>query len=607
MTRHSLCILCTLALVNSMVGAVGAQSPDFASQTLDFTNVTVTNVNQLPDDPNGSQKDIEFADFDNDGDLDVVIAMSRSSFGQRSNRLYVNDGGVLNDVSGTSVIPDFALSDNARSAFFRDFDGDGFADIIIACDSNNGTANINSPGRTKYFRNVNGLSFVNESLRLSNISGSASNATSADFDGNGLDDLVMVNAPNVSQDSYALNDPFGIQAGMFDLVTSTNMPMENEYGDNGEAADMNGDGLIDLLIANSTTDPSFIYYNNNESAGSGPGDFQYVSEGSSSMFPSIDGLDERVLFPGDFNGDGLTDFYFSDRVREGDELLDFVMQNVGNDQFNRAQFTPVPMPDSTNTETMKVRSADLDGDGRLDLLVASEFRRPQIFRNTSENGEISFLEWTPAIFTLEHAGWQANSADLVGKDRSDVLVGALQGDFLFENQPSTTFDVAELTNNMLPAFHDSSPVAIVGQLDFAETIVLATSELPAGASVSVLVRSLGDSSLVVRQNGVEIFASNRSGRGTDEAIQFEVPGTGEVTFEITMDSIVFDGNGDGVVNLLDVASFVACLTGSSTDCDAFDIFDQGQPNLLVVQPFVNSLSNNSAGQPFVFEILSRMD
>ena len=585
-----------------------AQTPDLTSQTLDFRNVTSTNVIQLSADmPGGNEKDIAFADFDNDGDNDVLISMSRSDFGQRSNKLYVNEGGMLNEVSGTSVIPGFAIPDVARSAFFRDYDGDGFADIIVACDSNSGTATNTSAGRTKYFRNINGRSFVNESERLGNIFGSATNATSADFDANGFDDLVLVNEPNSSQDAYALNNLAETEPGVFTVVTSTDMVTENNYGDNGEAADMNGDGLCDLLIANSSSFSSFIFYNNNAGQGSGPGDFSYVSPGSCSSFPGIDGLDERVLFPGDFDGDGRTDFYFSNRVRDGEDLQDFVMQNVGNDEFNRAEFVAIPMPETTFSETMKVRSADLDADGRIDLLVSSEFRRPQIFRNTSENGSISFVEWTPAVFTTAHAGWQANSADLVGEQRNDVLVGALQDEHLFENQTSDLFEVADLTAGELPPFHNSAPIAVVGNSAVGDSFTLETGELPAGANVSVLVRSLGAVGLTVSQNGVEIASSNRSGSGTDQAIQFVVPGDGVVSFEIAMEAIIFDGNGDGEVNLLDIDFLVDCLNGNSSDCDAFDINDDGGPDLLVVQPFIAALLTNSNSQQFVVELLSRDD
>ena len=49
--------------------------------------------------------------------------------------------------------------------------------------------------------------------------------------------------------------------------------------------------------------------------------------------------------------------------------------------------------------------------------------------------------------------------------------------------------------------------------------------------------------------------------------------------------ILGDGNGDGVINLLDVAPFVDAITGG-TFVPAADINKDGSVNLLDVAPFV---------------------
>ena len=588
---------------------VYAQIPNLQQNTLNFKDITSTNLVQTVIENAGlNEKDFEFADYDNDGDLDCVMSVGRGAFGQRFNKLYRNDNGILIEVSGDPVIPGFGFNDTARAAFFRDFDLDGFADIVVVCDSNSGTATNNSPGKTKYFRNVGGTHFINESERLGGITGSAANGTVADFDSNGLPDLIMINEPSISQDSLALNGVNGSPPGQLVVVTQTNYPQESQYGDNGEAADMNGDGQIDLLVANSASMPSFIYYNNNLSRGESTGDFRYEFEGSESSFNgSGGGLDERSLFPGDFDNDGRMDFYFADRVFEDGLNKDFVMQNVGNDEFNRAMFVPVPMPDSTGTETMKIRSSDLDLDGRIDLLVMSEFRRPQIFRNTSENGEISFLEWTPPVFQPFHSGWQANSADLNGDSRKEILVGAMLNDFLFSNEASQLFNLDDLQNKQIPAFHAGEPISIAGEIEFGQSIVLSTESIPAGSSLSVLARSFGDIKLTISQHGSTLAELDRPGHASDEAVQIHVSKDGPIAIEITMNAISFDGNEDGVVNLLDVADFVDCLNGSSSNCDAFDLDDDGNIELLLVQPFVDSVMQSRTNDQFVLEILSRND
>ena len=131
----------------------------------------------------GNWKVVHAGDFDLDDDLDVVIAVAQQSdtvVRPRRNKLYRNDEGVLNEVSGSPTIPGFDFTDTTRAVLFRDFDNDGWLDIIVINDSNSGAANENAPGKTKYFRNdhPNGVfsSFVNESFRLNGAAAAALSA-----------------------------------------------------------------------------------------------------------------------------------------------------------------------------------------------------------------------------------------------------------------------------------------------------------------------------------------------------------------------------------------------------------------------------------------------
>lgn len=309
-----------------------AQSPDLAEMTLNFQDVSETHLNQNFVEISENEKDIDFGDYDNDGDIDVVMAVVRSDFGQRRNKLYRNDNGVLNEVSGAPVIPGFSNSDTSRRALMRDFDRDGFLDIVIINDSLSGTATIDSPGRIKLYRNIDGQMFLNETELLNSPGGAAASGVSADFDSNGFPDLMMCNHPNQSRDTITFNNINENGPANFQELTSTHAPIENWYGKHVEAADMNGDGQIDLLVANSANQPGFIYYNNNENAGSGPGDYQYAGTGSFTLFNSTPaGTSERAMVPGDFNNDGRIDFYFANCGDFGAVLSDGVHVNTGND------------------------------------------------------------------------------------------------------------------------------------------------------------------------------------------------------------------------------------------------------------------------------------
>ena len=233
------------------------------------------------------------------------------------------------------------------------------------------------------------------------MSGAAAFAAVADFDSNGFLDFVMSNHPLVVQDVIAFNQIDGNGPGEFSNLTSTHIPADTEYGKHVETADMNGDGKIDILMASAASNESFIYYNDNGEGSSGPGDFRYQSPGAVTTLPGgLGGLAERALVPGDFNNDGKMDFYFANEGGDGMGLSDTIYVNVGNDENNKAMFVPQPISTALNDETIKIAVVDLDNDQRDDLVVMADFRRPYIFRNTSENGIVSFLEWTPCEYGL---------------------------------------------------------------------------------------------------------------------------------------------------------------------------------------------------------------
>ena len=582
------------------------QLPDLTTQTLQYNDVTSSNVVQSVAEDAGNEKEMEFGDYDNDGDLDVVMAVARGDFSQRRNKLYRNDDGVLVEVSGSSVIPEFSLADVSRGALFRDFDNDGWLDIVIANDSNSGTATPTSPGRTRYYRNVDGVRFVNETFRLNDLNGGVSHANAADFNGDGLIDIVLCNHPNSNQDRIAFNGINGLGPGEFVDLTGTHLPVDNEYGKHVSVADMNGDGWPDILVASHVSDNSFIYYNNNNGAGTGPGDFRYAGVGANTEMPTIPGgILERGMVPGDFNNDGRMDFYFFNEGASGTNLSDAVYVNTGNDADNRAMFDVQLLSPILEEETTKATVADMDQDGRVDIVVMSEDFRPHIFRNTSENGEVSFVEWTSPAISAVHVGWDAQVGNLSGDGRPDLLIGAFNDDFLFEGV-SETLVTSDLAGGMvLPDFHNDASISLQGEVEFGESLTLIATEIPFAAEVKVLMRSFGDLRLTARVGDTVVASSDRIGHGSDEVLEFTMPVVGNVIFEIEAAALSFDGNGDGQVDLLDINSFVDCLSGNSTDCEPFDIFDNGQLTLLLVNPLIDAVSSNKTSEEFVIEFLSR--
>ncbi|MEM9413538.1 MAG: VCBS repeat-containing protein, partial [Planctomycetota bacterium] len=502
--------------------------------------------------------------------------------------------------------PGFGFTDTSRSAFFRDVDHDGDLDILVANDSNSGTATNESAGKTKLFRQSSDGTFENVSQNLSNLTGAACNACSADFDNNGYPDLYLANYANISQDSLALNNLSGNQPGIFSVVTSSNVPSEGLYSLHAEAADMNGDGFTDIIQTNWTGQDSHIFYNNNGSDSSGPGDFKYTAGGPVTVFPGIGGGDERCIVPADFNGDGLMDLYFGNAGGFTSNRSDAIYVNVGNDEFNRAEFEIQPISDDLDDETMKVSISDLDLDRRPDLIVMSEFRRPFLYRNVSENGEVRFLEWTPGVLGNIHAGWRAVADRVDTDERPDLLVGATNSDFLFKNQASDFVDVGTSNQVVINDLQAGVPRAYLGKLAIDEPGQFTISSLTPGSQISLLLRSFGDLGLeVLDSQGNVLGESDFDGHGSDEAIRLAIPADGEIILNLSVNALAGDSNGDGGVNLLDVSGIVDCLTSQQIDCDFMDLNDNGRADLLDVSKVVEILSAADSRAEYVLEFLNR--
>ena len=128
---------------------------------------------------------------------------------------------------------------------------------------------------------------------------------------------------------------------------------------------------------------------------------------------------------GDFNGDGAVDLFVGRRVvagRYGLSPRSYLLQNDGKGRFRDVTLERAP----ALAEAGMVTSAawlDLNGDGRLDLVVAGEWMPVRVFRQ--ENGK--FTERTVEAGLGGTEGWwnTVRAADLDGDGRPNLVLGNL--------------------------------------------------------------------------------------------------------------------------------------------------------------------------------------
>ena len=136
-------------------------------------------------DPLGDQHGAGWADYDNDGRLDLVVGVGAGRGLQvKQNRLYHNDGaGRFHDVGATSGVAD--PRGRSRAVAWLDIDNDGWLDLVLA--------NFASPNRLFRNRHDGAFEDLSDSSGLSALA--ATRVAWGDYDGDGYADLLLSGTP----------------------------------------------------------------------------------------------------------------------------------------------------------------------------------------------------------------------------------------------------------------------------------------------------------------------------------------------------------------------------------------------------------------------------
>ncbi|MEY3442658.1 MAG: hypothetical protein RLZZ519_939 [Bacteroidota bacterium] len=190
--------------------------------------------------------DVDWGDYDNDGDLDIVLS-GQSVNSNLVSKIYSNDAGVFQDIQ--AGLRGFMWA----SVQWGDFDNDGDLDLVVQGVDSNETASI--------YRNDNG-NFVDIQAGLTGLS--LGSIALGDYDADGDLDIFSAGSRWVNGILIYTSNLYRNEEGIFSLVLPS--PFEGARRSSAAWGDFDNDGDLDLALTGENRDNikfSKIYVNHN--------------------------------------------------------------------------------------------------------------------------------------------------------------------------------------------------------------------------------------------------------------------------------------------------------------------------------------------------------
>ncbi len=283
-----------------------------------------------------SPSSVAVGDFNSDGKPDLAVANQSSG---NVTVLLGNGSGGFTQAPGSPVPAGLS----PKSVAVGDFNRDGNADLVVANFGNP----LNGGGSLTVLLGNGGGGFTQAGGSPLAVGATPVSLAVADFNADGKADVAIANETADTVTIMLGNGSGGFsQAGGSPYTVDTN-PISLAPGD------FNGDGKVDLAVAN--------YGGNTVSILLGNGSGGFTQPGAS-PFPV--GKSPYSVAVGDFDGDGKADLVSANLGSDSVTVL------LGN---GSGGFTPeTGTPFAAGPAPISVAAADFNGDGKTDLAVADE-------------------------------------------------------------------------------------------------------------------------------------------------------------------------------------------------------------------------------------------
>ncbi|MBE7172425.1 MAG: VCBS repeat-containing protein [Williamsia sp.] len=290
-----------------------------------------------------------------------------------------------------------------------DIDGDGKADIAVVYANSNNVTVLHNTSSTGV-------------LAATSFTEKTSFATGAnplsvllkDMDGDGKLDLVVANnGPGTVSVLYNTASPFsGINAGSF--AAKVDFPVSAGAHPYAVAAgDVNSDGKPDIIVANSGGNTISVLPNT-----SSPGSITSSSFGAKVDFAT--GNFPRALAVGDVDGDGKPDVVVTN---ETDKSISVLRNATATGGITGSSFAP-RVDFATGNTSPSIVLTDVDGDGKADLVAANyNSNTVSVLRNLSSAGSITAASFATKVdFATGQQPFSVTAGDANGDGRPDLAV-----------------------------------------------------------------------------------------------------------------------------------------------------------------------------------------